>query len=106
MPYSASSFERTAEECVRLENLTTDQTLKRGLQQLRHICLGTAKQLREQARRDDAMGVPQQPDALAKQILKLRWIGMEEEAYQLQLAMRSLPAEQRGTVSAGPFSTD
>jgi hypothetical protein len=52
------------------------------------------------------MGVPQQPNALAKQILKLRWIGMEEDARQLQLAIGSLPPEQRGTVSAGPFSTD
>jgi hypothetical protein len=39
-------------------------------------------------------------------IRKLRWIGMEEEAYRLQVAVRSLPPEERDTVSAGPFSTD
>ena len=39
-------------------------------------------------------------------IRKLRWIGMDEEAETLQQALRSLPPEQRSTVSAGPFSTD
>jgi hypothetical protein len=43
---------------------------------------------------------------LVKLIRKLRWIGMEEEALRLQRAVRSLPPEERGTVSAGPFSTD
>ena len=37
---------------------------------------------------------------------KLRWIGMEEEALRLQRALLSLPFEERGTVSAWPFSTD
>jgi hypothetical protein len=46
------------------------------------------------------------PHDWAKLIRKLRWIGMEEEAHRLQMAVRSLPPEQRGTVSAGPFSTD
>jgi|SRR5262245_5584321 len=106
MPYSASSYERTAEECGRLLDETADQILRSGLQQLRHICLRTAKQLREQPGADNVIGVPQQPNALAKQVLKLRWIGMDEDARQLQLAIRSLPPEVRGTVSAGPFSTD
>ena len=48
----------------------------------------------------------QRPHDLAKLILKLRWIGMDDEARRLELAVRSVPAEQRGTVSAGPFSTD
>jgi hypothetical protein len=47
-----------------------------------------------------------QPQDWAKLIRKLRWIGMEDEACRLQMAVCSLPAEQRGTVSAGPFSTD
>ena len=47
-----------------------------------------------------------QPDDCSKLIRKLRWIGMDEEAETLQLALRSLPPDQRGTVSAGPFSTD
>jgi hypothetical protein len=47
-----------------------------------------------------------QPKDWAKLIRKLRWIGMEDEASYLQAAVRTLPPEQRGTVSAGPFSTD
>jgi hypothetical protein len=47
-----------------------------------------------------------QPQDWAKLIRKLRWIGMEDEACRLQMAVGSLPADQRGTVSAGPFSTD
>jgi hypothetical protein len=43
---------------------------------------------------------------LAKLICKLRWIGLEDEARTLQAAISTLPAEKRGTVSAGPFSTD
>jgi hypothetical protein len=53
----------------------------------------------EQARADNVIVMPQQPNDWSKLIRKLRWIG-------LQLAVRSLPPEQRGTVSAGPFSTD
>ena len=105
MPYSARSYEETARECVRIADETRDQTLKRGLQQIRQICLRTADHLREQVPDQDAPDV-QQPNALAKQVLKLRWMGMEDDAKELQLAMRSLPPERRGTVSAGPFSTD
>jgi len=38
----------------------------------------------------------QQPSAtdLVKLIRKLRWIGMEEEARQLEAALRRFPAEQ------------
>jgi hypothetical protein len=39
-------------------------------------------------------------------ILKLRWIGMEDEAKRLQALANTLPAEERGSVLAGPFSTD
>ena len=48
-------------------------------------------------------GVPQD---WAKLIRKLRWIGLEDEARRLQAAVCMLPPDQRGTVSAGPFSTD
>jgi len=41
-----------------------------------------------------------------KLIRKLRWIGMEAEANRLQEAVRTVPPEQRGTVSAEPLSTD
>ena len=46
------------------------------------------------------------PGEWAKLIRKLRWIGLEDEARSLQRAVSTLPAEQRGSVSAGPFSTD
>jgi len=42
----------------------------------------------------------------AKLIRKLRWIGMEDEARRLELAVSTLPLEERGCVSTGPFSTD
>jgi hypothetical protein len=46
------------------------------------------------------------PGEWAKLIRKLRWIGAEDEARSLQLAVSMLPAEERGSVSIGPFSTD
>jgi hypothetical protein len=42
----------------------------------------------------------------ANLICKLRWIGLEDEALRLEHAVSTLPADKRGTVSAGPFSTD
>jgi len=42
----------------------------------------------------------------AKLLRKLRWIGLDDEAHKLQSKMNALPPEDRGTVSAGPFSTD
>ena len=47
-----------------------------------------------------------QPKDWTKLIRKLRWIGMEEEASRLQAAVRTIPPDERGSVSAGPFSTD
>jgi hypothetical protein len=41
-----------------------------------------------------------------KLIRKLRWVGLEDEARHLEQAVSTLPPEQRGTVSVGPFSTD
>jgi hypothetical protein len=46
------------------------------------------------------------PGEWAKLIRKLRWIGLEDEARSLQLAVSTLPAEERGSVLIGPFSTD
>lgn len=45
-------------------------------------------------------------NALAQMIVKLRWIGLEDEAKQLEREVLLLPAEQRCGVSFGPFSTD
>lgn len=48
----------------------------------------------------------QQPRDWSKLIHKLRWIGMEDEAHHLAMAVCSLPPDERGTVFVGPFSTD
>lgn len=43
---------------------------------------------------------------LVKLIRKLRWIGLEEEARQLQIALDRFPAEQRAVVSGTPVGCD
>jgi hypothetical protein len=60
----------------------------------------------EQARANNAIHISQRSDELLKRIRKLRWIGLEEEARQLQLAMRGLSPEHIGTVPSESFSTD
>jgi hypothetical protein len=55
---------------------------------------------------DNVIAMPPQSNDWSKLIRKLRWIGMEEEALRLQRAVLSMPLEERGTVSAGSFSTD
>jgi hypothetical protein len=42
----------------------------------------------------------------ARLICKLRWIGLEEEARSLERAVRTVPRQERGSVSVGPFDTD
>src|SRR5262245_36164632 len=42
----------------------------------------------------------------ARLIRKLRWIGLDDEARRLGQAVSTLPPEERGCVSAEPFSTD
>ena len=44
------------------------------------------------------------PHELAKLIRKLRWIGLDDEARRLELAVSTLPPEERGSVSVGPFT--
>jgi hypothetical protein len=46
------------------------------------------------------------PRDWARLICKLRWIGLEDEARRLQLAVQKLTPEERESVCAGPFSTD
>ena len=60
----------------------------------------------EHARRNQTDCINHQPQDLVKLIRKLRWIGMEEEAHYLQMALCSLPPHERYAVLAGPFSTD
>ena len=45
-------------------------------------------------------------DNHAKLILKLRWIGLDEEAERLQKALSTLPPEARAIISIGPLATD
>jgi hypothetical protein len=39
-------------------------------------------------------------------IRKLRWIGMETEAGQLQTVLRKIPPDRRASLLAAPHSTD
>ena len=43
---------------------------------------------------------------LVKLIRKLRWIGLEDEAQQLALAVSKLPAEARSVITADASGTD
>jgi hypothetical protein len=43
---------------------------------------------------------------LAKLIRKLRWIGMEKEAQELEATFNEVPADERGSCLAGPHGTD
>ncbi len=52
------------------------------------------------------VGGHQSRGEMAKLIRKLRWIGMEEEARRLQSVASTLPPEEAGSVSVGPFPTD
>jgi hypothetical protein len=61
----------------------------------------------QQVQADNVLRVDQKPSCeWAKLIRKLRWIGLEDEARRLELAVSTLPPEDRGSVSVGPFSTD
>jgi hypothetical protein len=60
----------------------------------------------DQVRADNVIIMPKQQSDWSKLIRKLRWIGMEDEARRLELAVRSLPPEERGTVAAWPYDTD
>jgi hypothetical protein len=60
----------------------------------------------EQRRHKQTVRINPQPQDLAKLIRKLRWIGMEEEAHHLQMAVCSLPPHERYAVLAAPFNTD
>ena len=60
----------------------------------------------EKAREDRVISLNQQsPCEWAKLLGKLRWIGLEGEARRLELALSTLPPEERG-VSAEPLGTD
>jgi hypothetical protein len=48
----------------------------------------------------------QTADEWCRLIRKLRWIGLDHEAERLQIALRSLPPDERASVIAGPYYTD
>lgn len=60
----------------------------------------------EQTRHRETACINQEPQELAKLIRKLRWIGLEDEAQYLQLAMCGLPPQERCPVLGAPFATD
>ena len=60
----------------------------------------------EQTRHKQTVCTERQSEEWAKLIRKLRWIGMEQEAHHLQMALCSLPPHERYAVLTGPFSTD
>ena len=63
---------------------------------------------RGQLPRQVADDTPEQKAAreAVKLIRKLRWIGMEREAKELQMALSGFPSDQRASLMAGPHSTD
>ena len=60
----------------------------------------------EHTRGTQKTSVNRRPQEWEKLIRKLRWIGMEDDAHHLQLAMCGLPPHERYAVLAGPLSTD
>jgi hypothetical protein len=61
----------------------------------------------EQAHDSGVISIDQQsPREWAKLLRKLRWVGLDEEARHLELALSTLPAEQRGGVLVESSSTD
>jgi hypothetical protein len=60
----------------------------------------------EEAPAENVIVVDHHSREWARLIRKLRWIGLEEQAHRLELAVSTLPAEERGSVLAGPASTD
>jgi hypothetical protein len=60
----------------------------------------------DQTRHKQSVCSNQQAEEWAKLIRKLRWIGMEQEAHHLQMAVGRLPPHERFAVLTGPFSTD
>ncbi len=61
----------------------------------------------EQARDSGVISIDQRsPREWARLLRKLRWVGLEDEARRLELALSTLPPEQRGDVLVESSSTD
>ncbi len=51
---------------------------------------------------DGVVAVSRQAREWAKLLRKLRWVGLDEEAQRLELALSTLPPEQRGPAADLP----
>ena len=51
---------------------------------------------------DGVVAVSQQAREWAKLLRKLRWVGLDEEAQRLELALSTPPPEERGTAAELP----
>ncbi len=61
----------------------------------------------ERARENEAKSIDRRSSREWEELIrKLRWIGLDDEARRLELAISTLPPEERGSVPVGPFSTD
>jgi hypothetical protein len=60
----------------------------------------------EQYHWDNVVAATLPPVEAIKLIRKLRWIGLEEEARQLQLTTNALYARKGGILSEIPYETD
>ena len=61
----------------------------------------------ERARENEAKSIDRRSSREWENLIrKLRWIGLDDEARRLELAVSTLPPEERGSVPVGPFSTD
>jgi hypothetical protein len=71
-------------------------------------CLGEKAMMRAQLAHRLVDVTPEQKAAreVVKLIRKLRWIGLEREAQQLQAALNGFPSDKRASLLAGPHSTD
>jgi hypothetical protein len=54
----------------------------------------------------EGTAVERQPDEVIELIRKLRWIGSEREARELQHVLEGSSSPSRGSLVAGPHSTD
>jgi hypothetical protein len=61
----------------------------------------------ERARENEAKSIDRRSSREWEELIrKLRWIGLDDEARRLELAVSTLPPKERGSVPVGPFSTD
>lgn len=80
-----------------------DHSVRPSLQEENHEARNTVTARNKEPVSSAAASVPED---WAQLLRKLRWAGLEEEARNLEVAVGRLPADERGAVNFGPFSTD